>query len=292
MKYIENAKNYIEDNGLTIAAFAKTLGVRREYLSEYLNGKARNEDTESAIESALEEFFEIDLKYDGGMLHTDDADGILYVCKLCQDSGGLGMITGKPGSGKTYTLRNYAKNPKVVYIECNDTMNTRDLVKKIRAAFSLPEKYGSINDAIEEICELCEDAPGFLLLIDEADKMLTKFTQKKMEIIRALYDNAQLSIVLAGEPQLEGNIKTYVGRMADRMDWTYRLHGISKDEAARYVSSLNLTDKAREEIISRAIGGKSGSFRRLNRIVRNLKVTYPSEKINDEMVRNVAQMMF
>ena len=294
---------YMKKNRLTVTEMAEEMDVPRPYLSEFINGKSRSEKTEASVTAAIVAFFDneepeeepiyMPMNKKAEAVMTGDFNGILYVCKTCQDKGGLGVVTGKPGGGKTYSLRHYAKLPKTVYIECNDTMNTRDLVKTIRKALGLTERSGSINDAIEEVCEFCNDNPGYILMIDEADKMLTRYTQKKMEIIRSLYDNAELAIVLAGEPSLENDIKRYVARMADRMDWTYRLHGLTKEEVVEYVSGrINADEDAISELTVRATNGKNGSFRRLNRMVENLRSVYKDEIITRDKVCEVARMMF
>ena len=37
---------------------------------------------------------------------------------------------------------------------------------------------------------------GWLLVIDEADKLVSKYTQKKMEILRAIYDQSDVGVVM------------------------------------------------------------------------------------------------
>ena len=66
--------------------------------------------------------------------------------------------------------------------------------------------------------------------IDEADKLINKYTQKKMEILRGIFDQSNVGIVIAGEPRLETELKGNLARFANRMDFYYKLKGLSKGE--------------------------------------------------------------
>ena len=85
-----------------------------------------------------------------------------------------------------------------------------------------------------ESCEPDQDFfnanEGYLLIIDEADKLINKYTQKKMEIIRGIFDQSDVGIVIAGEPRLEAEIKGNLARFANRMDFYYKLKGLSPQE--------------------------------------------------------------
>ena len=99
----------------------------------------------------------------------------------------LGIIVGKSGQGKTHALKKYAELPRVAYIECDDTMACRDLVEAIENGIGLPKGYGgTIWSRVNRIREFFNTNEGFLLIIDEADKLINKYTQKKMEILRGI----------------------------------------------------------------------------------------------------------
>ncbi len=46
-----------------------------------------------------------------------------------------------------------------------------------------------------------------------------------MEILRAIFDQSDVGLVIAGEPKLEAQIKTYLARMANRVDFYASLRG-------------------------------------------------------------------
>ena len=100
----------------------------------------------------------------------------------------------------------------MAYIECDDTMSSRDLVEAIERSIGLPNGYGTIWRRVNGIREFFNTNKGYLLIIDEADKLVSKYTQKKMEILRAVFDQSDVGLVIAGEPKLEAQIKTYLVR--------------------------------------------------------------------------------
>lgn len=61
------------------------------------------------------------------------------MCQSCQEYIGLGIVIGRSGYGKTHTLKEYAKLPRVAYIECDDTMTTAILWRRL----SGPSAYRS-----------------------------------------------------------------------------------------------------------------------------------------------------
>lgn len=136
--------------------------------------------------------------------------------------------------GKTYSLRQYAKLPRVAYIECDDTMSSRDLVEAIERALGIPSGYGTIWRRVNGIRDYFNTNKGYLLIIDEADKLVSKYTQKKMEILRAIFDQSDVGLVIAGEPKLEAQIKTYLVRMANRVDFYVSLKGLDPSEVEGY----------------------------------------------------------
>lgn len=150
---------------------------------------------------------------------------MLGVCQSCQEYIGLGIVVARSGYGKTYSLRQYAKLPRVAYIECDDTMSSRDLVEAIEKSLGIPSGYGTIWRRVNGIRDFFNTNKGYLLIIDEADKLVSKYTQKKMEILRAIFDQSDVGLVIAGEPKLEAQIKTYLARMANRVDFYVSLKG-------------------------------------------------------------------
>lgn len=272
---------------MTKAEAALKMNYSRSALSQYLNGKYGSDPTE--LEKKIVEFLEASggIVEGRGQENIQAGAGILKkkveffeswdfvqtigVCQACQQDMGLGIIVGKSGQGKTHALKKYAELPRVAYIECDDTMACRDLVEAIENGIGLPRGYGgTIWSRVNRIREFFNTNEGFLLIIDEADKLINKYTQKKMEILRGIFDQSDVGIVIAGEPRLETELKGNLTRFANRMDFYYKLKGLSKNEVADYLEGYEVDEAAMGEMISRATNAQSGCFRLLDRTLNNV----------------------
>ena len=54
-------------------------------------------------------------------------------------TAGSAIVVGRSGYGKTYSLKQYARLPRVIYIECNGVHELQDLVEADREA-AVPAK--------------------------------------------------------------------------------------------------------------------------------------------------------
>ena len=155
------------------------------------------------------------------------------------------------------------------YIECTDAMSNGDLIEAIENALMIGSGLGTIYRRLNRLREFFSTNKGYLLIIDEADKLVSKATQKKLESLRYLFDGGNVGIVLAGEPALEARIRKYLDRVANRIDYRGELHGLRRSEVQQYLSAYNVTPEAQEEFILRATGRQGGCFRLLDRTLRN-----------------------
>lgn len=281
----ELVSQWIKDNNSSIAAVSKGVGYSRPAISRYLAGKYDSDPTE--LEQRLADFLEqatgkpVELaegaepvKRTGKtpvFFESKDARAVLGVCQSCQEYIGLGIVVARSGYGKTYSLRQYAKLPKVAYIECDDTMSSRDLVEAIERSLGLPTGYGTIWKRVNGIRDFFNTNKGYLLVVDEADKLVSRNTQKKMEILRAIFDQSDVGLVIAGEPKLEMQIKTYLGRMANRVDFYASLRGLTPGEVEGYLADFQMNADALAELQHRACNMQTGCFRLLSRTLANVK---------------------
>ncbi|BFH15204.1 AAA family ATPase [Paenibacillus alvei] len=274
-------KAIMDNNKMTITELSREVNYSRPALSQYINGKYPSDPTD--IEQAISSFISsmggevaatstrpANTLVKPSFVESRDATAIIGACQSCQAFTGLGIIVGKSGYGKTHTLKYYARSPKVAYIECDDTMGQRDLVKAIERALGLPNGYGSIWERVNGIREFFNCNPGYLLIIDEADKLVSKYSQKKMEILRGIFDQSDVGMIIAGEPKLEAQIKGYISRFANRVDFYVSLKGLSSNEVRNYLGHFNIEESAIQELIVRATNNKNGCFRLLDRTVNNI----------------------
>lgn len=285
----EQMEERLAELKMTKAEAALRMNYSRSALSRYMSGKYESNATE--LEKKIVEFLEasggvalesvasinggqaetLQLKKKVEFFESRDFVKTIGVCQACQEFMGLGIIVGKSGQGKTHALKKYAELPRVAYIECDDTMACRDLVEAIENGIGLPKGYGgTIWSRVNRIREFFNTNEGFLLIIDEADKLINKYTQKKMEILRGIFDQSDVGIVIAGEPRLETELKGNLARFANRMDFYYKLKGLSKQEVADYLEGYEMDEAAMGEMISRATNAQSGCFRLLDRTLNNV----------------------
>lgn len=304
----EQLKNYVTSHKTSIAAVAKEIGYARVTLSRYLSG-AYGSDT-GGVEEAITRF----LSENTGTVirlpvasetpvktwkrprfyESRDAKAVLGVCQSCQEYIGLGIVVARSGFGKTYALREYAKLPHVAYIECDDTMSCRDLVEAIEHSVGLPTGCGTIWRRVNSIREFFNTNRGYLLVIDEADKLVSKYTQKKMEILRSIFDQSDVGLVIAGEPKLEAQIKTYLARMANRVDFYALLGGLSPAEVEGYLHDFDITPDAMAEFKARACNRQNGCFRLLDRTLSNVHrilADHPEEPVTVKVIEQASAMM-
>ena len=284
----QKVNEYLEANKKTKAELANELNYSRTTISRYLSGKYDSDTTE--IEARLEEYLRnktgnmdeaegtgetpkgqvIKLSKRKGFFENRDSANVIGVCSSCQEDMGLGIVVGKSGYGKTHALKYYSKMPRVAYIECDDTMSSRDLVEAIERALGIPQSYGTIWKRVNGIREFFNVNHGYLLIIDEADKLISKYTQKKMEILRGIFDQADVGMVIAGEPRLEAQIKSYLARFANRVDFYASLKGLTSKDVERYLEGYKIEQDAMSEFISRACNNQTGCFRLLDRTLNNV----------------------
>lgn len=281
----ELVNQWIKDNNSSIAAVSKGVGYSRPAISRYLAGKYDSDpkELEQRLAAFLEQATGKTVELEGGaepvvrtgttptFFESKDARAVLGVCQSCQEFIGLGIVVARSGYGKTYSLRQYAKLPRVAYIECDDTMSSRDLVEAIERSLGLPTGYGTIWKRVNGIRDFFNTNKGYLLVVDEADKLVSRNTQKKMEILRAIYDQSDVGLVIAGEPKLEMQIKTYLGRMANRVDFYASLRGLTPGEVEGYLADFQMNADALAELQHRACNMQTGCFRLLSRTLANVK---------------------
>lgn len=318
----ERVNARLEEAGMTKAEFSVLYGnASRTAVSNYLNGKPNSmaakklKEFEAFCEKWLAENGEAQCMAAGmdGMqtenmaaaqeyapirkrenFESADFTGITGLCSLCQETQDLGMVVGRSGYGKTYTLKNYAKLPKVIHIECNETMNCKDIIRRIEQAVGMPKGTGSIDERMGRVCSFFSTNRGYLLIIDEADKLLSKYTIKKIELIRNIADGSGVGVVLAGEPALEASLKAWDERFANRMGLIYKLSGLNRKEVERYFDGYEVEDAALEELYQRACSRNTGCFRLLDRTLNNvIRILRTTDKnaITYDVLKEASGMM-
>lgn len=182
-------------------------------------------------------------------------------------------------------------------MECSAAMGRRDLLKALREQLGLHGVRGSVYEQSRAICELFAGDKGWLIIIDEADKLLTRASVEKMEILRSIYDQAEegVGLVLAGEPELAGRIKGFLPQLENRTDIHIELAGLTPKEVEGYLEAYEVDADALDLLKKRATNRKNGCFRRFDRTMNNL-IRLMNERgetrISAELMEEVAKISF
>lgn len=291
-------------------------GINRSTISRYLNRKLDSQQGDQAskldewFEKWLEEVGEPQLEGTAGEtgqapavpfhkrenFETADFNAVTAICTMCQEGPDMGLIIGNPGYGKTYALQNYAKLPKVGYIECNDVMNCKDIVRRLEQAVGLPKGVGSVDERITALSSFLASSRGYLLIVDEADKLMSRYSIQKMDMIRYIMDRAnyKAGLVLAGEPSLKAKLETFDDRFYDRIGLRHQLAGLTRRDLEQYFEGYEVEEEAFEELCHRAYGRRKACFRlldkTLNNIMRILKID-GKNVITLDVLKEASKMM-
>ncbi|WP_113673470.1 AAA family ATPase [Vallitalea guaymasensis] len=296
MNLIGRANQFIESEGKTITEIGKAINYSRPTVSRYLKGDYKSEDLEVALKRYLDEQQGLkdvkDIFQQPQFFESRDSTLTIGTCNSCQKYSGMGIVVGRTGYGKSHTLRHYAQLPKVAYIECDDSMANKDLIEAIERAIGLPTMYETIWKRVNNIREFFNVNKGYLLIIDEADKLISKYTQKKMEIIRAIFDQSDVGMIIAGEEKLEKDLKQYLERFSNRVDFYYKLQGLTREEIQKYFENADIEEAALKELIYRSTNKQNGCFRLLDRTLKNvLRIKGTLDIIKYEDIQKASSMM-
>ncbi len=200
---------------------------------------------------------------------TNDVRSALGVCRVCQQKAKLGVITGRIGFGKTLSIKQYAALERVKYIRCDSYMSGSDLLKAIEKAVGMPRfpQRDSFSDRVNMLRGFFRTNKGYLLIFDEAQRLISGTSSRKIGIIQDIYDESDVGVVLAGEPKLKALLKQYQEQTAERIRYHADLQGLSRKEMTEYLHPYNITLDALWNHINTPQGG--GCFRLLDGILEN-----------------------
>lgn len=216
------------------------------------------------------------IKYVHETLDFKDASGRLeYLVK----TKGIGLFTGSPGIGKTYTIREFNNklNPnlyKVVYIN-SSTLTVQEFYRAI--CFNLgiepPHKkidmFKAIQEAIVSLYKV-KKTP-LVLVIDEAQYLKPTMLNDFPLLLNFEYDSKNYcSLILVGLPYLASVLQRNAYEpLRQRIIINYTFNGLNKDEVNTYIQNSLAKAGCKEPIFEKpsieAINAYSnGSFRKLN----------------------------
>ena len=215
---------------------------------------------------------------------------------------GIGLITGRPGAGKTVILREYAQrlNPnqyRVSYlplstVSVSDFYNQLAVSLGIEPAFRKSAKFRQIQERISELHDVEHITPVFIL--DEA-QYLSGLIYNELVLLTNFGMDAENKclIILAGLPQLTQLLqRPQFEAFRQRITIKYQVVGMEYADSQQYVkekfsSAGVLDDIITDEAFKNMFTNSGGSIRRLDQMItKSLIIGAQQEKrlIDNEVV--------
>ena len=119
VKLEERLERWLEETEEQEAAFRQEKPqVADKYAQQIARQFASQKEPEEAgeQESLLEEEAPPRMGSKPDVFESDDYINIVGICNLCQQQQGSAIVVGRSGYGKTYSLKQYARLPRVIYI--------------------------------------------------------------------------------------------------------------------------------------------------------------------------------
>lgn len=177
-----------------------------------------------------------------------------------KENKGIGLITGNPGTGKTFAIRNFInklnKNLyKSIYI-CMSTLTVMEFYKQLCNCLNIEPKFKKVdmfNDIQERIIDLVNNKKvNVIIIIDEAQYLNTSILNDLKLLFNFELDSRNyVSLILVGQPVLNHVLnRTIFEALKQRITISYNLNGISKNELIEYINSRIKIAKGNEGIFN------------------------------------------
>ncbi|MGW8788620.1 ExeA family protein [Heyndrickxia sporothermodurans] len=176
---------------------------------------------------------------------SSDYHGALSALKYLQQSKGIGLITGDPGAGKTFTLRTFKKslNPSlyhVVYFPLS-TGGVMDFYRGLvyglgeEPKFRKVDLFRQIQQGIERMAGERKITPVFIL--DEMHMAKDAFLQDIAILFNFQMDSINpFILIMAGLPHLKTRLTlTHHRPLSQRVIAKFEIQPLSREEVAKYI---------------------------------------------------------
>jgi len=204
MQLVKELKELLKEKQYSIAVAAKAMDISKTTLHLWMNGKySGNTDK---VEDAVERFIEIEKLREGKVklpfIVTSIVEDVFDIAKTCHVENEIGVCYGNAGLGKTFAVKRYAlENPDVILVEADLGYTPKVLFSEIHKKLGF-DGFGTIHKMFLDIIDRLKDS-GRLIIIDEAEHL----PYKSLELLRRIYDKAEVGILLVGMKRLLDNLK-------------------------------------------------------------------------------------
>lgn len=212
---------------------------------------------------------------------SNDHKEALSRLNYLKDIRGIGVFTARPGMGKSFALRCFAKNlnPNLYHVEylCLSTISVSEFYKQLCFTFGLDATGGKATmfKAIQERIYYLykEKKRPFILAIDEAQYLSSSILKDLKMIMNHGYDALNcFTLILCGEPHLNHTLEMAIHEaLRQRITVHYNYQGLDDSEVSSYIRhKLNLAGAAPTIISEAAISAVHSHSQGNPRIIDNL----------------------
>lgn len=195
---------------------------------------------------------------------------------------GIGLFTGLPGVGKTYTMRSFLAglNPnlyRVIYLPMT-TITTNEFYKDLASGLGLTPSFRKIDNfrqIQERIKALYKDQKiTLVIIIDEAQYLNRAILADLKLLMNFDMDSRNYAIlILTGQPVLNNTLSMQIHEaLKQRIVIHYNYQGLSGEEVTEYIGSRMKLCGVSQSVIEEgamdaAYGSCQGSIRKLNNLL-------------------------
>lgn len=238
MTLIEELKELLKKKKYAVSYAAKAINVSNATLHLWMNNNYKG--NVKKIDDAVANFIEIEKLREGRIrvdfVRTSIVDDVFDIAKTCHVENEIGVCCGDAGIGKTYAVKRYAiDNTDVILIEADLGYTPKVLFSEIHKRLGF-DGCGTIHGMFLDIIDKLKSS-GRLIIIDEAEHL----PYKSLELLRRIYDKAQVGILLVGMPRLIMNLKgekRQYAQLYSRVGIATRLNSLGDEDKKAIISSI------------------------------------------------------
>jgi DNA transposition AAA+ family ATPase len=259
----------LEEHGLSQSVVARETGLSGGAISSWFNYKYKGDN--NAIAEKVSQWLQVrknKLEITGTVgaipawVKTPTGDKIVTTLTYAQTLGGISVIYGGAGLGKTCSLKHYSKNHPNTWIATMspDTANVASSLEEIAEAMGLSGIPGRAARLRRALCRKLQDTQG-LLIIDEAQHLVLN----SLETIRSIYDATGIGLALCGNEAVYarltgGSRQATFAQLYSRIGKRLRLSNALKGDSEALAKSYGITGKSEQKRLNE-ISKKPGALR-------------------------------
>lgn len=189
---------HLGQSGASQSVIAKKLGRSTAAVSQYVHRKFQGNLAEMERDVAAMLRREEELEFVSGpadFVITEPSKLMWEVLQYCDEKKRMGAIQAPSGTGKTEACKAYKrKNPKTVLVSADITTRNPSAILRMIAAHIGVNRYLSISDLLGKVIDRLKNSDR-LVIMDEGHFL----RWEAVEVLRKIYDSAQVGIVLVGQ---------------------------------------------------------------------------------------------